>query len=306
MACLDLQNGILQGTNNGIHVNNVQHTRLRNIRMPQTTGKIGLQVQGASAAGAQTVSWDDMKFNATSPASIIELPSDLALAYAGGASWGDGRAYPPMAHYTKGYAINNVSQRPFLKTGAVASWNRSGLMTSGTTWTLPISKRYNSVSAAMVTLIAVGNSSACTFTAATPGVVTMVSHGFASGSAVKFSTTGSLPAALTAGTTYYVIALTADTFNVEASLGGGAIDFATAGTGVHTCSGTLDVSGMFSIGQGGAVKQFGNASLIAGNPIAGQIGLAVVAGQTGMDYCTLTNSTGQSLQATLSVDMQRA
>jgi hypothetical protein len=60
---------------------------------------------------------------------------------------------------------------------------------------------------------------------------------FAAGDPVVFFVTGgSLPAALTAGTVYYVIAtgLTGSVFEVSATVGGSAIDMATAGSGTQT------------------------------------------------------------------------
>ena len=74
-----------------------------------------------------------------------------------------------------------------------------------------------------------------TISQATPGVVTWNTHGLAENAAVVFTTTGSLPTGLTAGTTYYVkTVLTANTFTVSATKGGAAIDTSSAGSGTHT------------------------------------------------------------------------
>jgi len=63
--------------------------------------------------------------------------------------------------------------------------------------------------------------------------VGLTAHGFQNGEAVKFSvTTGTLPTAIVAGTTYYVINATANTFQVSATEGGSAINIATAGSAV--------------------------------------------------------------------------
>ena len=111
-----------------------------------------------------------------------------------------------------------------------------------------------------------GLASTVTLTSANPGVVTWTAHGLPYGSTLTLSTTGALPTALTAGTTYYVVAApspTADTFSLAATLGGTAIN-TTAGTpsGVHTavadlcvvvtpgiCNGvaTMDVSGVSAV-----------------------------------------------------------
>lgn len=75
-----------------------------------------------------------------------------------------------------------------------------------------------------------------TISAASPGVVTEVAHGFAANDPVVFSNSGgALPAAITAGTKYFVkTVLTADTFTISATAGGTAINTATTGTGTHS------------------------------------------------------------------------
>lgn len=68
-------------------------------------------------------------------------------------------------------------------------------------------------------------------------------HGFAVGDEVVFSTTGTLPAPLVAGTRYYVKAITENSFTVSATNGGAVIDITDEGTGVHTVTpGTLDIT----------------------------------------------------------------
>ncbi len=58
--------------------------------------------------------------------------------------------------------------------------------------------------------------------------------GFANGDIVQFSTTGTLPAGLTAATDYYVRDITATTLKVAASGTGAAIDITDTGSGTHT------------------------------------------------------------------------
>ncbi len=60
------------------------------------------------------------------------------------------------------------------------------------------------------------------------------SHGLAAGTPVEFSTSGTLPAPLAGGTTYYVVNPAAGTFQVATTVGGSAIDLTSAGTGSHT------------------------------------------------------------------------
>lgn len=76
-----------------------------------------------------------------------------------------------------------------------------------------------------------------TISSADPNVVTWADHGLVAGQPVVFSTSGSLPSGLTAGTVYYVIAsgLTTGSFSVSASKGGTAVDTSGgAGSGTHT------------------------------------------------------------------------
>lgn len=81
-----------------------------------------------------------------------------------------------------------------------------------------------------------GDESVVTISQASPGVVAWTGHGLANGTAVTFSTTGSLPAPLTPGTIYFVVSATTDAFSVAATVGGAAINTTTAGTGVHTAT----------------------------------------------------------------------
>lgn len=74
-----------------------------------------------------------------------------------------------------------------------------------------------------------------TISNASPGVVTLASHGLAVNDPVIFYTTGALPTGLTAGTKYYVkTVLTANTFTVSATAGGTVINTSSAGSGTHT------------------------------------------------------------------------
>lgn len=73
-----------------------------------------------------------------------------------------------------------------------------------------------------------------TITIATPGVLTWTNHGFQNGDPVVLSTTGALPTGLVAGTTYYIVAKTTDTFELAATVGGTAINTTGSQSGIHT------------------------------------------------------------------------
>lgn len=82
-------------------------------------------------------------------------------------------------------------------------------------------------------------STTVTFTAASTSCNGTFSGGTALtvGTPVSFSNSGgALPAAITAGTTYYVVSATTSVITISATYGGTAITFATAGTGTHTLS----------------------------------------------------------------------
>lgn len=75
-----------------------------------------------------------------------------------------------------------------------------------------------------------------TMTIASPCVVSFVAHGLVAGDSVIFTTTGALPTGITAGVAYFVIAagLTADAFEISATVGGAAINTSGGQSGTHT------------------------------------------------------------------------
>lgn len=83
-----------------------------------------------------------------------------------------------------------------------------------------------------------------TMTIASPGVMTAVAHGLTVNDAVVFTTSGSLPTGILAGTTYYVIAtgLTADAFQVSATAGGSAVNTSGSQSGTHTLTKTTPIA----------------------------------------------------------------
>lgn len=82
------------------------------------------------------------------------------------------------------------------------------------------------------------SSATVTVTIATPGVVTMPSHGLISGQRCRLSTTGVLPTGLATNTTYFVRVVDANTISLCTTLANAAANtrIATAGSqsGVHT------------------------------------------------------------------------
>lgn len=77
-----------------------------------------------------------------------------------------------------------------------------------------------------------------TISVADPAVITWNNHGLFANQPVVFTSTGTLPTGLVAGTVYYVVSagLTPNGFSVSATEGGAAIETTAAGSGVHTAS----------------------------------------------------------------------
>lgn len=73
----------------------------------------------------------------------------------------------------------------------------------------------------------------CTITIAIPGVVTKSSHGYTNGQPISFNTSGSLPTGIVAETKYYAKAVTLNTFEFEATIGGGSITTSGTQSGHH-------------------------------------------------------------------------
>jgi hypothetical protein len=67
--------------------------------------------------------------------------------------------------------------------------------------------------------------------------ITSASHGFTDGMVVRFTTTGTLPGGLSAGTDYYIVGSTTNTFQVSTTFGGTAENLSSTGSGTHTVKG---------------------------------------------------------------------
>ena len=85
-----------------------------------------------------------------------------------------------------------------------------------------------------------GSTATFTVTIASPAVFTANAHGLAANMPISFTTTGALPTGLVAGTVYYVLSPTANTFNVSATAGGAAINTTGTQSGVHTYTASLN------------------------------------------------------------------
>jgi len=99
----------------------------------------------------------------------------------------------------------------------------------------------------------------------TPAVVTKVNHGYSSGDAIKFTTTGALPSGLSTSTVYYVRKDTNDAFNLcltyaDAIANTNKVATTDAGSGTHTAVKYLcgivyaKADGLYFINAAGSVK----------------------------------------------------
>lgn len=84
----------------------------------------------------------------------------------------------------------------------------------------------------------------CTMTIATPAVISYTAHGLTENDTIQFTTTGALPTGLAVSTNYFVIStgLTANDFQISATLGGAAIDTSGIQSGVHTLIKTTPIA----------------------------------------------------------------
>jgi hypothetical protein len=83
-------------------------------------------------------------------------------------------------------------------------------------------------------------------TASTPAIINWSSHGLANGTAIGFTTTGTLPAGMASDTVYYVNTAATNTFQISATSGGPSVVTTTAGSGTHTASFPYTVGSLVS------------------------------------------------------------
>lgn len=196
---------------------------------------------GTSTAGAQGITFAD---------------NTLAGIYAGSNQL-----------YVTGNGFNIASQL-FISNNINIS-NNTGLFRFGTSYDTILRRR----DAANLNLGAADTgavTATVTITIASPGVVTWNFHGLSTGTPVVFTTTGALPTGITAGTTYYVIAVDASTFQIATSfanaLAGTAVNTSGSQSGTHTgtryaIAQTLSVQNVAS----GETNRIGSDLVIAGS-----------------------------------------
>lgn len=126
------------------------------------------------------------------------------------------------------YTIDDVALVSTTATESVDEWDVDDVYVFGQTARSDTTHRiYKSL---------IGEAGTVTITIATPGVVTKAGHGNANGTPVIFTTTGALPTGITAGSLYYLVNVTTDTFQIAATAGGAAINTSGTQSGVHTAT----------------------------------------------------------------------
>jgi microcystin-dependent protein len=129
--------------------------------------------------------------------------------------------------------VYNISTYPTLGALLLSTYGGNGTTTFG----VPDLKQRIPVGSSTPTSVGT-----VTMTIATPAVFTLTAHGLATGQIVYITTTGALPTGLTATTgRYWVIALTANTFNLATSLSN-----ANAGTAIATSGTQSGTHALFS------------------------------------------------------------
>lgn len=127
-------------------------------------------------------------------------------------------------------AVVTVAASP--ANGTAVSFSTTGALPTGITADAPYYV-YNRTDTTYQLSTAAGISQEVTVPIASPGVVT-IEFAPNNGSQVVFSTTGTLPTGITAGTFYYVVNRTDTTFEISATAGGASIDFTGTESGTHT------------------------------------------------------------------------
>lgn len=162
------------------------------------------------------------------PVSVVPVASTFSTVTSFDSNSGNVRLNGTGAHgLTTAVVIT-----PAINTGVYVTWTAG----SGVSGVYPVTVIDTDTTGTKLTINLPYVSSTVTATATDPGIVTYTSHGRSVGNAVRFTTTGTLPAGLSTGTTYYISSIVdANQFTVSASSGGAPIAFTDTGSGTHTC-----------------------------------------------------------------------
>lgn len=129
-------------------------------------------------------------------------------------------------------AVVTVAAAPAL--GTAVAFTTTGALPTGVTANVPYYV-FNRTATTYNLATTSGQSQTAIIAIASPGVFT-VSAAPNNGDVVVFSTTGTLPTGIVAGTTYFVVNRTSSTFNVAATSGGAAINLSGTQSGSQTAT----------------------------------------------------------------------
>lgn len=118
-------------------------------------------------------------------------------------------------------------------------------------------------------------SSVATMTIATPAVATWTNHGLQVNAPVVFTTTGSLPTGVTAGTVYYVLSagLSTNSFQFSVTQGGSAVNTTGSQSGVHTATSAPQLPANYTKKRRiGAIKVDGASHILAFTQVGDEFG----------------------------------
>lgn len=155
---------------------------------------------------------------------------------------------------------------------------------------------------------AANSSGTVTLTLGSPGTVNYAAHGLTGCMPVQFSTTGTLPTGLSAGTTYYTVpsSITTNAFEVATTVAdafaGAAINFTGSQTGTQTCllfaiepSATPTIAGALNLTAGdwdveALVYHIGTSGSITG--VNAAINTSVALGNTALSFAATVGAGG--------------
>lgn len=188
-------------------------------------------------------------------------------------------------------AINNktavISGVDSLTDSSGGSWVPAGAVqmyamnTAPTGWLLCDGTAVSRTTYANLFAAIVPSKGTVTITIATPGVVTLSSHGFQTGDMIYLTTTGALPTGLSQNTIYFVINVTSSTFRLATSAANAA-----AGTAINTSgsqSGTHTLR-YCPYGLGNGSSTFNVPDMRGRMPIGGGTGSGLTARVVGTNY----------------------
>lgn len=182
---------------------------------------------GVMQADGSVLRFGPKVYGSTAGVSVTSVASTFSTVTSWDSNSGNVRLNGTGAHGLTAAAIITTNN-----TGVYVTWT-GGIGVNGI---YPVTALDVDTSGTKITINYPYLSGTVTVTATDPAVITYTNHGRAVNDTVRFTTTNTLPAGLSTGTTYYVkTVLSANTFTVSASSGGTAIACTDTGTGTHTC-----------------------------------------------------------------------